>query len=131
MKIERVIIDKILEWNFTPGERKKSSLNKQVKHLKEILYKPENYLSYNVCNGKLIKLVFAEFSDTPFELDRINVSCFYFEDISITKKNVCDELINLREHFAPKKLKIVVGGREGQDKLYRLLKRLGFTSNGG
>lgn len=129
-KIERLIVDKILEWKFAPNERKKYFLKEQALIYQVEIRKPENYLCYEYSAGKITKLIFAQFSDTPFELDRIEIGCFYFDNEVLNKKNICNELVKVRDFFKPKRLKVVIGARENQKKLLKILKTLSFTSNG-
>jgi L-amino acid N-acyltransferase YncA len=130
MDVEKEIVGVILKWLFPKGERSKTYLEKQRKRILKQVRDPNNYLSYNITNGRIEKLVFALFSDAPFELDRIQVVCSYFDDHLLTKKSLKEELRRLREFFKPKKLKIVIGLPPKKTKLLKTLKSLDFESNG-
>ena len=123
---EKLLIDTIIQWNFSEEEVSKTYLKAFRKKMIQKLKNKNNYLSYEFHNRKIEKLVLAEFSNTPFELDRINILCFHFSD----QKSIKKELISLREFFKPKKLKIVLSVQHHQKKMQALLKRMGFLSNG-
>lgn len=119
-----------VKWNFSKKERSQRYIEDYKKKIIKQLKDSKNYLSYDVTNGRVEKFIFAIFSDTPFELYRIQLLCFYFSDQKLTKKNIKDELSRVRDFFKPKKLKIVVGCPASKTKLIRILKKLDFTPNG-
>lgn len=127
---QKVLADLIYDWNFTDQVFTKKHVGILRKQLLTNLKDESKYLSYEVENGKIIKLVYAEFNNAPFELDRIQINCFYFDDKVLTKKLVKDELEKLKKYFHPKKLKtsILFPVREG--KLKKILISLGFVDNG-
>ena len=72
------------------------TLRNRLEKLKDLIEKiqsPKNYFSIDYQNGKIEKLVLAEFSDTPFELDRIQVVCFILPEELTTKglKELADQ----------------------------------------
>lgn len=124
------LVEKILEWNFSSFERKQGFLSDQKKLWKTKIVDAQNYLSFETSNNTLKKLVFAEFSDTAFEFDRIKVGCFYFSQEKLNRKYVLEELIALRKFFLPRKLNISVNVPMGAKKTYLILHKLKFQQTG-
>lgn len=130
MDIYKELAGICVKWNFSKKERSQRYIDDYKKKIIKQLKDSKNYLAYDVANGRVEKFVFAVFSDTPFELDRIQLLCFYFSDQKLTKKNIKEELLKIHNFFRPKKLKVVVGCPASKAKLIRILKALSFLPNG-
>lgn len=127
---KKLLVDKIVEWNLDSNEISKSFKNEYRKNISNQLDDCNNYLSFEICNGKINKLVFATFSNTPVELDRIDVQCFFFTDENMTKGLVRIELVSLRNFFRPKKIKLVIRIRPEHKKLQALVRKFGLVVRG-
>ena len=128
MIIEKVV-EEIINWSYAQDGASEKSIRKIKKDLIEKIQSPKNYFSIDYQNGKIEKLVLAEFSDTPFELDRIQVVCFILPEKELTTKGLKKELCLIRDFFRPKKLKLVLAFYPENEKLNRTIKRVGFNLN--
>jgi len=124
---EELLINKIVQWNYPDEILPKPFLKKYFNHIKKLLRDTKNYLSYEIHNGKIIKLVFANFRFEPVEMDRINVMCFYIDKQKLNIKMVKEELRKLHEYFLPKKINLSLSTSVFETKLIKYFKNLGFV----
>lgn len=125
-----ILVSKILDWNYFYLKRKKKFYKAQRKVFENKISDSNNYLSYEIANNKIKKLVLAEFCDTPFEYDRIKINCFYFSEDRENKKNILEEIFLMRKFFYPKKLNISLNLPYYMQKIQLILQEMNFKKTG-